>query len=76
MRFFYLCAAYALSKKNTGCAPTHRGRDNGHAEAVELLPRALSARAAAKAAASIASERAVIAADVKLVTNGGESGEV
>lgn len=47
--------------------------------------RAFSARAAAKAAASIAPgarggleapERGVVAADVELVTNGGESGEV
>jgi hypothetical protein len=26
-------AAHAPSKKNTGCAPTHRGRENGYAAA-------------------------------------------
>jgi hypothetical protein len=34
----------ALQKKNTGCAPTHRGRDNGHAS--------VSCLAAAKGALS------------------------
>jgi hypothetical protein len=41
-RIFFLaalhscCAAYAPSKKNTGCAPTHRGSENGHAAAAWL----------------------------------------
>jgi hypothetical protein len=31
--FFKVLHSWVCLKKNTGCAPTHRGRDNGHASA-------------------------------------------